>query len=285
MNKWLKKSLDLASKGNYYDQLHSVYKIATEENKGRDIKEETWANVEKYFNDKDDINLIKSIFALKKWDVKKEKWVSNGGKFPFKTSYIRYFYRAQSSDKEFFNRNPKTVKIISDRLYKLGLNGIKDGVSAGAETNQQQGPAFLNFLKSIDFENYHIEKLEYDSFKSSDSNAILIASDSIIGKFAREHCGYTGEKGLDFVARINKKYIIGEAKFISDNGGNQDKSLLDARNTLSNSDSDVIFILDGVCFNKSKNNLFKTVSVELKDENILSALFLKEFIISKLHEA
>ena len=285
MNKWLKKSLDLASKGNYYDQLHNVYKIATEENKERLVSEETWANVEKYFNDKDDVNLIKSIFSLKKWDHEKQKWVSNGGKFPFKTSYIRYFYRAQSSDEEFFYRNPKTVKIISDRLYNLGLQAIKDGVSAGAETNQQQGPAFINFLKSIDFENYHIEKLEYDSFKSSDSNAILIASDSIIGKFAREHCGYTGKKGLDFAARINKKYIIGEAKFISDNGGNQDKSLLDARNTLLNANSDVIFILDGVCFNKSKNNLFKTISVDLKGENILSALFLKEFIISKLYEA
>jgi hypothetical protein len=61
--------------------------------------------------------------------------------------------------------------------------------------------------------------------------------------------------------------------------------LLDARNTLSNANSDVIFILDGVCFNKSKNNLFKTISVDLKGENILSALFLKEFIISKLYEA
>ena len=116
MNKWLKKSLDLASKGNYYDQLHNVYKIATEENKERLVSEETWANVEKYFNDKDDINLIKSIFDLKKWDDKKEKWVTNNGKFPFKTSYIRYFYSARRSDKEFFNRNPKTIKIISDRL-------------------------------------------------------------------------------------------------------------------------------------------------------------------------
>ena len=110
MNKWLKKSLDLAAKGNYYDQLQSVYKIATEENKGRYIREQTWENVEKYFNDKDDINLIKSIFDLEKWDDKKEEWVSNGGKFPFKTSYIRYFYRAKSSDKEFFNRNPETYE-------------------------------------------------------------------------------------------------------------------------------------------------------------------------------
>ena len=121
MNKWLKKSLDLASEGNYYDQLHNVYKIATEENKERLVSEETWANVEKYFNDKDDVNLIKSIFDLEKWDHEEQKWVSNGGKFPFKTSYIRYFYRARSSDEEFFYRNPETVKIISDRLYNLGL--------------------------------------------------------------------------------------------------------------------------------------------------------------------
>ena len=283
MNKWLEKSLNLASKENYYDQLQSVYKIASEENEGRIINEDTWANVEKAFNNKDNINLIKSIFSLKKWDEKKQKWVANNGKFPFKTSYIRYFYGARNSDPNFFNRNPRTVEIISDRLYKLGLQGIKNGVSAGAETNQQQGPAFINFLKSINFEDYNIEKMEYDSFKSSGSNAILIGSDKIIGNFAREHCGYRGEKGLDFAARINSKYIIGEAKFISDIGGNQDKSLLDARNTLSNTNSEVIFILDGICFNKSESSLYKTINNNLVNENILSALFLKDFLIEKLH--
>ena len=289
MNIWLKKSLDLASKGNYYDQLHSVYKIATEENEERNINEEKWANVEKYFNEKNNINLIKSIFDLKKWDENERKWVTNNGKFPFKTSYIRYFYRARNSDPDFFNRNPKTIEIISDRLYALGLKRIKDGVSAGEEHNQQQGQSFRNYLKSRDFGNYYIEILNFDSFISTESNAILIGSDTEISSFAREYCGYKGEKGLDFAARINNKYFIGEAKFVSDYGGNQDKSLLDALNSLLKEelDSNVgkVFILDGACFNASRNKIYKTITTTLKNENVLSALFLEEFIISKLNEA
>ena len=285
MNKWLKKSLNLASKGNYYDSLHSVYQISKKENDARDICENSWKDVERYFNKGDSVNLIKSIFNLKKWDKKNKKWTSNNGKFPFKTSYIRYFYHSKNSDPEFFDRNPETIKIISERLYELGLEGIKNGVSAGAETNQQQGQAFLKYLKSLDLDGIDIHKLEYDRFKTSSVNAILIGSDKEMGDYARQNCNYVGKKGLDFIARIGNKHILGEAKFISDTGGNQDKSLLDASNTLSRTNSEVIFLLDGVCFNKSGNNLYKTITTSLRDENILSALFLKDFLIEKLNEA
>ena len=34
--------------------------------------------------------------------------------------------------------------------------------------------------------------------------------------FAEKSLGYNRNKGLDFLARINGKYVIGEAKFLTD---------------------------------------------------------------------
>ena len=39
--------------------------------------------------------------------------------------------------------------------------------------------------------------------------------------WAKKTLGYTRNKGLDFIARFNGKYVIGEAKFLTDFGGHQ----------------------------------------------------------------
>lgn len=50
-------------------------------------------------------------------------------------------------------------------------------------------------------------------FLAHNGNAVLNASDAEMERFARDYLGYNHNKGLDFVARFNEKYIIGEAKF------------------------------------------------------------------------
>tara|TARA_B100000029_G_scaffold499903_1_gene570899 strand:- start:47 stop:883 length:837 start_codon:yes stop_codon:yes gene_type:complete len=275
MNKWLSKTLELAHTGNYYDRLHEIYPIATEENIKRQVSDEKWLAVENSFDAKNNIELIKSIFKL-----------TDTGKFPFKTSYIRYFYNAKISDPEFFNRNPKTVKIIANRLYKLGLEGIKNGVIAPKEHNQQSGALFKNFLEKNDFP---IKKLfGLSEFETNKNDAILIGSDEELKTYAKENCGYKLEKGLDVIIRISKKYYLGEAKWITDDGGNQSKSFLDALNSLVNgvdtANADIIMILDGTCYRKSKGKTYMDITTKYKEINIMSALFLKEFIEEKLNE-
>ena len=161
------------------------------------------------------------------------------------------------------------------------MESIKIEITKGAETNQTQGQSFLNYLKVTDLP---VDKLNYNSFKNTNSNAVLIANDRECKQIAEELCNYTGTKGLDFVARINNKFIVGEAKFISDYGGNQDKSLLDAKTLLSKTNCERVIIIDGVCFMKSKHSLYKTITNELRDENVLSALLLNDFLKFKLNE-
>ena len=77
-------------------------------------------------------------------------------------------------------------------------------------------------------------------------------------------------------------YVIGEAKFLSDFGGHQDAQLEDAVLTLTapNVKATKIAILDGVCWLKTNNKMYKAITEEYCEENIMSALLLKDFIKS-----
>ena len=99
-------------------------------------------------------------------------------------------------------------------------------------------------------------------------------------KFAREHLNYKHHKGLDFVGRFNGKYIIGEAKFLTDFGGHQNAQFNDAVATINAKGVKAvkIAILDGVLFIKGKNKMYKDITGKLKDENIMSSLVLREFL-------
>lgn len=91
---------------------------------------------------------------------------------------------------------------------------------------------------------------------------------------------YKRNKGLDFVGRFSGKYVIGEAKFLSDFGGHQDAQLEDAILTLiePNVNAVKIAILDGVCWLKSQNKMYKTITEEHGEENVMSALVLRDFL-------
>lgn len=89
---------------------------------------------------------------------------------------------------------------------------------------------------------------EYE-FMSNNENAILSGFDASLMAFAQNHLGYTRNKGVDFIAKFNNTYVIGEAKFISDEGGHQNDQFLDAMTTLEEPTAENvrnIAILDGV---------------------------------------
>ena len=114
----------------------------------------------------------------------------------------------------------------------------------------------------------------------NNNNDILNASDRAMLDFAKEHLNYNHEKGLDFVARFNNKYIIGEAKFLSDFWGHQNAQYNDAISTLTAEGVNAIkiAILDGVLYIPGANKLYKSITQDYKDSNIMSALVLREFL-------
>ena len=82
---------------------------------------------------------------------------------------------------------------------------------------------------------------------------------------------------MDFVASFNGKYVIGEAKFLTDFGGHQNTQFEDAISTIEDTNINAIrlAILDGVLYIRSNNKMYKYISNPYKDYNIMSALVLR----------
>lgn len=257
MNHWTKLSIEFANQRNYLDELFSVYPTIPEGI--RDIDKNLWEQVEQSFQAKNNIELLN---VLLKMDL-----------FPIKDSYTAYLKRDSGS----ISRNPNTVNKLCGRLYEMGLDKIFERCSEPKETNRQIGPLFKRWLRT---KVLGITPVKLEEFSISKGNAILDASDAQMMAFAQQNLGYKHNKGLDFVARFNGKYVIGEAKFLTDFGGHQNAQFNDAITTVKSKVNAVtVAILDGVPYINSNNKMCKSARGQSK-HNIMSALVLREFLYS-----
>lgn len=257
MNRWIELSIEYANQRSYLDDLFQVYPIIPEGI--RDIDEEKWASIEHAFTRKDNDTLIKELLKL--------------DHFPIKDSYVAYLKR----DKSAIERNPRTVNRICGRLYEMGLDKIYERASEPKETNRQIGPMFRAWLRK---KTLGISPVGLTDFLANDDDAILDASDNVMLRFARDNLGYHHNKGLDLLARFNHKYIIGEAKFLTDFGGHQNAQFNDAISTIEAKGVSAIkvAILDGVLYIKGNNKMYRSITTTYSNYNILSALVLREFL-------
>ncbi len=256
-NIWTQKSIDYAENRAYLDDLYAVYPIVHAN--VRKIDEKVMGRIQRYFNERDDYNFIRSLLEL---DL-----------FPIKDSYIPYLRKSDIA----IRKNPKIIRRICGDLYEMGYREIYKRCTEPKEANRQIGPMFRNWLNSGAL---GIKPVPEESFVCNAENAILDGSDSSMMDFARRNFGYGRDKGLDFIARYNGKYIIGEAKFISDFGGHQNDQFVDAMETLRTELSDKsvvkIGIIDGVPYIRNRGKLFR--SLLDTEHNIMSALVLRDFL-------
>ena len=234
MNLWTQKSIDLAGQSNYLDQLYRVYPMSV--NMRRELSESTQNEIRTYLNNQNGKNLLNVLL---------EQEI-----FPIKDSYVAYLKR----DKTAINRNPATVSRLAGMLIEMGFDEILDKTTVPKETNRQIGPLFKNWISSGALGVPVTDDVE--KFLSYQENIVFNASDKAMQNFAKDHLGYQHEKGLDFIAKFNNKFIIGEAKFLTDFGGHQNAQFNDAITTmrapLAESDYTVktISILDVLLYNK-----------------------------------
>ena len=265
MNYWTDLSFQFASQKNYLDELYKVYPISP--NLRRELPAEKCSAIEKSYINKNNVELIKELLDLKL--------------FPVKDCFIPYLRK----DKTAIDRNPNTVNRIAGNLYSIGLDKIFEKCSEPKETNRQMGPMFKNWLKSgvLGCKIYDKE----NDFLSSAENSIYLVSDAKMKNFAVKYLGYTRtDKGLDFLAKFNNKYILAETKFITDFGGHQNDQFDDAIATLTSPIAEnckesviKIAIVDGVPYIKGTNKIFRYLQKN-NDSVILSALVLREYLYS-----
>ena len=265
MNYWTKLSVDFAQQRNYLDELYKIYPITP--NLRRQIPKGHEDKVREAFKNNNNVMLVKELLEL---DL-----------FPIKDSYVAYLKR----DKSAIERNPQTVNRIAGTLFQMGIEEIIDKCTEPKETNRQIGPMFKRWVDkgTIGVPIFH----DSDEFLNYSDNCIFNASDAEMEKFARTYLGFKREKGIDFIAKFNNKYVIAETKFMTDMGVHQNAQFDDADRTMQSSFHDKkvpievipIAIMDGVLFIKGGHKLYKYLENN-PEQTIISALLIREFLYS-----
>lgn len=193
--------------------------------------------------------------------------------FPFKDSYVAYFKR----DPGALLRNPATVNRLCGQIYEMGLDKVWVNSTQPKETNRQMGPRFMEWLRKGCLGVY---PLPLEKFICTSDNAILDASDTAMKEFAKAEFGYKRDKGLDFLARFNGKYVIGEAKFLTDMGGHQNAQFNDAMAIFEYDCPGAISIaiLYGVVYIPGEHHMYTSITGKFPNKNIMSALVLRDFL-------
>ena len=271
MNIWTQRSIDIANQSDYLDQLFKVYPLSA--NEKRELTPDVIKQIKQYMAEHNSKSLINLLL-----DQVKGKNGADTHPFPIKYSYVSYL----KNDRSAIERNPKTVERIAGYLYDMGLENIIEKTSSPKETNRQMGPLFKNYIDKGTL-GVPVVKTE-EQFMANDSDMIFNCPDTYGQHFAAKYLGYKRDKGLDFIARVNKTYLIGETKFLTDFGGHQDAQLNDAIDTLltpiekTNYKVQKIAIIDGVAYIKSNSKMYKTICSYPDDAIILSSVLLREFL-------
>jgi hypothetical protein len=257
MNEWAKRTLSLVEHEDYLDRLQEIY---PHHDKERDVSQTVIDKIKTSFAaERDDFELLSNLLRLKK--------------FPYDDSYIAFLRK----DKDALRRNPKTVERICNNLYKMGVDKVIEGLMQPKKANQQRGNSFQVWTRK------KFSLLEADEFSLSHNGIFLLdGTDDVLQNFCNNvlRAGYT--KKPDMVAKVNEKYIIGEAKFASSTGGNQGTGFEDGITIASDihGRAHKIFLLDGVYWVHKGTKQYK--AIDHSAANIFSALLLQDFLNSLL---
>jgi hypothetical protein len=254
MINWIQKSINLANSQGYLDNLFKIYPIELGDT--RSVPESIKKEVRKAFRAKNKIDLIKELLKLPK--------------FPIDDPYIASLRRHPS----LLQKNPETIERISNELFSMGIETILELAGKPKSPSRQLGHSFKKWLRGLGY-----PFLEESKFEGYNGIAFLEGSDKKLKKFANEELRIRNlKKGIDFMLKVKNKFVLGEAKFLTDYGGTQNNQFRDAINVAKIKKDNIIGIavIDGMVWFESNAYMHRTI----KSFNgvALSALLLEEFI-------
>ncbi len=255
MNKWVKRSIQIANSPGYLDKLYEVYPVVQEAE--RRVTQEVKRELEESYKTRDNLTLIKKLLDLPK--------------FPVDDPYVAFLRK----DEIFLKYNPQTVNRIAERIRGMGFAAMIEAIEEPKMASRQISKLFKKWLFQIGY-----PFLPESEFETDKGIAFLKGSNGQLKDFANRKLGCGLEKNPDFLAKVGQNYLIGEAKFLTDYGGAQNANFEDALRLLRGKKGKAIRIavLDGVVWIKDSTKMYRTVC-DL-EEIVLIALLLKDFLES-----
>ena len=206
MNSWVRESVRIANSPGYLDKLSKIYVMRV--NPERPLPPTIAVKMKNAFKKRQSKALIRLL-------------LNHAEVFPVKDSYVGFLRMKPKAIVE----NPRTARRIAKRLYSLGSRRMIQEATRPIETNRQLGNMFQKWLGTLGYKGVSEEEI----LKSKRGIVMLEGGDKAKARFARTKLGCKLRKGIDLVIKKDRKYIIGEAKFLTTPGGEQDGGFYDAQ--------------------------------------------------------
>lgn len=224
----------------YYDRLDEIYPRA--DNKRRVIPLTAWNPIKDAYNGDDDPALLRALI-----DSEVPVFPTDGD----------IFVDACRDSHERIDLNPKSVARVISEVRRLSLREIGERIGAPIRASRQRGPQFQDWIATQYSTTTDVkELLAHDG----PTPLLLHFGDQRLKAFAVEYLGYSGDRGLDAIIKVARKYLVLEAKLMTSRGGHQDKQVISAlalsyeRGFIENVIP--VAVIDGVYLRRQKNNKY-----------------------------
>ena len=191
--------------------------------------------------------------------------------FPVRDSYVG-FLRIRH---EAIDQNPITIERIGKRLYTLGYDALIREATRPKETNRQLGNSFKKWLPDLGYP--VLNQKDFDA--ATTGTVILSGGDKQLANYAIDNLGCKLSKGIDLLIKKDGRYLIGEAKFLTTPGGEQNGGFADASTFIKGKSKTKvrrIAILDGYIWVEQSGGLHGKIVKNNLD--IFSVLLLDEYV-------
>lgn len=260
LNEWVRQSIELFRNSNYLDQILEVYpfQIAAPERLDAAIRRRIIA-AHQGRRTEELIELLKGLT-----------------KFPYEDPIWYLLKNIEGC----IDNNPRQIQRIAESLYSMTAEETVVRLEAAPKLNTQMGPMFNGWLRR------NFTPLGLDAFQRSTRGVCILDSSEEVGKeFINDTLHQNLAKRPDLIAKVNRQIIIGEAKWIGQPGGNQEKQVQEVLNFCRHQRGNVIRIgvVDGFpwsVFNINHRlvNNKEAVNIQESEYDMVSALLLQAYL-------
>lgn len=260
LNLWVKKSIELFQETSYLDDIQSIYhfKMSTPQRLPNNVKRELYmAHYER------DITRLLSL-------------LTGQTKFPYEDP-IWYMLKQV---KDCFDKNPRQLKRIADALYSFTLDETILRLESPPKLNTQAGQMFRNWV----YQKFPV--LSKKEFMEVEEGIHLLGGSEEEGKtLVQSHLEQDVDKRPDLVAKAGTQYVIGEAKWVGQPGGNQTKQVTEVLDFCNKQRGNVrrVGIVDGfpwAIYHTNDRIIENKEAIMIQEApyDILTALLIEEYL-------
>ncbi len=266
LNEWVLKSINLFRESDYLDQILAVYpfQIASPERLDLSLRRRI-INAHQSRRTNELIQILKGLT-----------------KFPYEDPIWYLLKNIEGCDEN----NPVQIQRIANSLYSMTAEETVVRLEAAPKLNTQMGPMFNASLR------LNFTPLPLNLFQESTEGICVLDASEEVGKlYINDILHQNLDKRPDLIAKVNNQLIIGEAKWIGQPGGNQEKQVQEVIKFCRNQRGEVIRIgvVDGFpwsLFNVNHRlvNNKEAVNIQESEYDIVSSLLLHEYLEKFLNQ-